>query len=311
MIYYVTCSIYSALSLLAFRIRRSEQFNKEIFLNIALLFGIMALIELPGFWYPASSSTGLIFKTYQQILFAILSLFTITFFVLKYLVPKRNSRIHYWVAGLTTIVFCAVNFYQIFAQNPVTQPEFSLTLLRVQIFIGIFILLYAVKVYRQDSPTGEYLHLLISGFFFWFLRQAIDNFSNAFSIVYFQENKYLELLNLFFLIIILLKKLNYSISDFGRIYEQMLYNQLKLGDIRIQRRGKTNLKFLVELGCNFFQTPKSLPIIIVLVGSPGFFTISFYQALNFTVNFLGILMLFLFTVQLYQKRLNQKFILNR
>lgn len=305
-IYYINCSIYSALSFLAFRIRRSEQFNKDIFLNIALLFGIMAVVELISFWNNSYFSLS---HVYQSILFASFGLFTISFIVSKYLASHLKSCIHYLIASATTIGFCLVNFCQYLARDGINNTC-SAELIRIYIFIGILIFVYALKVYKQDSPTGEYLHLLVIGFFFWFLRYGIDNFSNAYNLIIFQENKYLELLNLGFLLIILLKKLNYSTSDFGKFYEQMIYGQLKLGEIKIQRRGKNRLKFLVELGYNFFQTPKSLPILFVLIGSQGFFTISFYHALNFTVNFMFILIIFLFTAQVYRKRINQNYILD-
>lgn len=312
LIFYIICSIYGALSLIAIRIYQSEQFNKDIFLNIALLFGATALSEIPGFWSMIGNIPEAEFQIYQQIGLTIFSLFTVIFYVLKYLVDRQKSRICRGIAGAITLVIGMVNFYPVlFRQAAMTPAEYSAGMLSLRIFMGVFFALYAIKVYRHDTPTGEYLHLLLVGLFFWLLRQTIDAFSNVFDILYFQENKYLEFFNLIIILAILLKKLNYSVSDFGRIYEQIIYNQLKIKDLNIQRRGRSNIKSLVEAGHSFFQTPKSLPFVCVIFGTPGFFTISIYQALNFTVNFLFILFIFLFTVQLYQKRLGQNYILNQ
>jgi len=310
LIYYVTCSIYFALSLIALRIYKSEQFNKDIFLNISLLFGLMALTEIPGFRSVIGDLPAAEFHIYQQVVVTVFGFFTVIFYVLKYLVSWRMSLQHWGVSGAITLVVCALNYFLFFSRPTVlTHAEYSLVMLNLRIFMGVFFALYAIKVYRYDTPTGEYLHLLLVGLFFWVLRQTIDNFSNAFNIFYFQENKYLELFNIIIILVILLKKLNYSTSDFGRIYEQIIYNHLKINDLKIQRRGRSNLKYLVEVGHNFFQTPKSFPFVCVLFGTPGFFSISFYQVLNFSVNFLFILFLFLFTVQLHQKRLGKNYII--
>jgi len=309
-ILWINCSIYFLIGLLSLKIIVSDQFNKDIFTNIGILFIWISLSQLAACWLHklVNDPTTLIgIKFYQIFSVPFFSAFAIIYLALKYLFQKCPIIFLYLITFLITSVIVVFNlmpgWHYIQFEQVAENAYIKMSLFRINILILLFILVYAFKVYVNDRPTGEYLHLLVVGFFFWVINNLLGNLPSFFSAVQSTANQYLLFINLIFLGMILLKKLNYSTSEFSKFYEQQIYGTGKIGDVAIQRRGKANINFYIELGNQIFQKRRNITLILggwVVIHTA--IKIPTYLSLNFSINFVCIILLFLFSFHLFQRR---------
>lgn len=182
-IIWLNCSLYFALGLLSLRIFISEKFNKDIFLNIGILFIGISISQVITLWYTHGMTIVSIqdFQAYQKMATYYGASFVIIYFSLKYLWYRRTIFQLYPFAIFLTI---CINFLYLYIANLHGAAVFSAeqpfrSLLVGNILSMSFIGIYAVKAYISDHPTGEYLHVLMIGLYFWVLRDLFANFASA------------------------------------------------------------------------------------------------------------------------------------
>lgn len=308
----VNYSISFAIGLLALDIAKNEEFNKDVFTNIGGLFIWIAVSQVAVWWlnpFLNNQELNSTINFYYGLSVPSLTAYVIIFLGLKYLLPQMNTFLLYLTTTLITGLIIGLNFSLILpVLSPILSSSATAPIIYVRIYTLAFIviLIYAIKVYIQDKPTGEYLHLLMIGFFFLILRNLIDHLSCIYFLKHPDENQYLVMVNQLFLATILLKKLNYSLSEFGKFYERQIYGVNKLHDIMLVRRGKGNLNFYLQIGKKLFYNPTRIAIILV-----GWVILnismrwSFYITLNIMIHFASVILIFLLALHLYQRRLRK------
>ena len=99
----------------------------------------------------------------------------------------------------------------------------------------LLILVYAFFLYKYDRPNGEYINSLMTGLYVFQVIGFVDVIFQLTGGAEFSINQYILLLNLFYFLSVMLRKLRYTYSPFGEFYERIIFSNKNLFDLKIKR----------------------------------------------------------------------------
>lgn len=316
---WLNCSLFFATGLLSFKIQQAEKFNRDIFLFIGTLFTGISFLQL---FSVLSETITFIPENFlnltivsPQVFLILFAPFTIIHFTMRYLCFKCAKIKIFTISSVFTIIITFLNYDFHIKSNSLSLLQNSLIMHSILFFTYLsmifFMTFYAIRIIHSDAPTGEYLHPLMAGFFLWTLRGLINSGTLLLGSNIGMINEIHTLLNLLFIITILLKKLNYSMSDFGQFYEQVIYGSEKFFNINIKRRGDANVSFYISIGKLLFYNSTIIPALFLLgIGIQFSLNMPLFLIINFALNFLLTVLLFLFSIYVYQRRQRKGNVLN-
>ena len=102
----------------------------------------------------------------------------------------------------------------------------------------LFICLYGFINLKNDRPTGEYTNSIMVIFFFVFAQELLSYYPAFRKIIIFKIDQIVLTVSLILLLVVLLRKLTYNLSDTGKFYEALLQGEHEDLKLPIEARGK-------------------------------------------------------------------------
>ena len=315
-------SLYSLLFLLSVSIAKRDRHNKDIFINLSVLFLAYSLsfinIFLGKAYLLGSDYTAYLFLTYKRIVLCFLFNYSILYIPIKYMLYREKS----WKVYMTTSFIIIPVFLSIFSPylfesdhifylGEQFENDFYTRLFLLHIPSLLSFVLYALLLYRNDNVMGTHINLLMTFFFVFFIASMIEMVSRAFAIQIYSISQIILSMNLIFISIAFFKHLFFLRTVFGQFYENLLREGNGSNSVRVVRyRSGKNVFLLKVLKIYLIQRRYYLLSLAFVTGvafsifrMPVFFTIHF---LGFSLSFI---ILFLFINALYKKRKGNEYLL--
>jgi len=315
-------ALYFLLFILSLSIFRKDLHNRDIFINLSLLFFVYSFSFLNIFigdkYFFGNNYTEYYFFLYKKMILCFLFNFAVIYIVFKYLFLGQKTRLFY-ILTLTVLVPVFGTLFYPYIINPkiiFTLGRRYLQDLSRHIFLThglslVFILLYGYLLYKKDRIIGEYINPLMAFLFIFLVTDMVDKFSIIYQFQIYSISQYVLTTNLIFLSFVLFKKLFFLSSDYGQFYEALINKEVKTGKIRVQRRhGEINALIIRFFKLYFYQRRNYLLLLslLVFIGF-GYFQLPKFFTINVTVFLLCFIILFWFIGILYKKRAKLKYTL--
>lgn len=313
LISWINSSAYFLLFLISIFIVFRDEFNRDIFINLSftfILYSIVIFTIFIGSKYLFGDNI-LAYKIYpgKKILLHFLTTHSLFFISLKYILKKTRGIIVYLLSLSLAFLVVFTCFHDFFIDPSfIFHSQQAFTALHKGEFIAhiltlIPIIMYGTFLYRYDRPNGEYLNLVMVGFLFFTITGLVESAFRFFGETDHASSQIIMLIVLCLLFIILLKKLNYTYSAFGKFYEQAIFKKGYFLDIKLLRRGQSKISFFLYF-YQYFSSRKveySLLVIFILfyINISG---IPLYLKINIFVFMLIIFTVLIFFTSLYHKR---------
>ena len=313
-------ALYFFLFLIAMAILLKGRYNKDIYINLSLFLLVYSFSFLNIFigddYLLGSDRMMYYIYIYKQIVLSLFANFVIIYTVIKYLIPRQKTWVLYAIALgilMTAFVFRFLPYLRnpnhIFSLDESLFPDLHKRLLPIFCISLVFIGIYSYFLFIKDRILGTHISLLMAFFFIFLVSDIVGSLSEIYHFQIFSIGLYVCTINLMFLIAVLLRKLMFLSSVYGQFYEALIYNQINMGKLKIQRhRSQVNSQLLRFLKHYFFHRRNYLfsmifvtAILLFYFQFPTFFTI------NLSVLLLCILILFCFINALYKRRAKQKY----
>lgn len=315
-------AFYFLLFLLAIFIYFREPYNKDIYLNISLFMFVHAFSFINifvGEGFLIGDDYALYhFYIYRKIVLCFFFSLSIIYIVLKYLLMIKKTWLHYLI---TLSILMPVFLYRFYPYFEDSQFFFGLgasyltdihqRILFVYSLSLVSIFLYGYLLYKKDKILGTYINSLMAILFIFLVTDMVDMFSQIYDFHVFSLSQYVLTINLFFLFIILFRKLFFLCTEYGRFYESLINNKINLGKIKIKRhRSELNAQLFSLLKLYFYQRKNYLITLTIITAILfAYFQFPRYFTINVTAIFLCVTVLFWFVNALYNKRAKRKFTL--
>ena len=313
-------ALYFFLFLIAMAIFLKERYNKDIYFNLSLFLLVYSFSFLNIFigddYLLGSDRTMYYFYIYKQIVLSLFANFVIIYAVIKYLIPKQKTWILYSLALGILLTAFVLRFFpylrnpnHIFSLNESLFSDLHKRLLPIFYISLFFIGVYSYFLFIKDRILGTHISLLMAFFFIFLVSDIVGSLSEIYRFQIFSIGLYICTINLLFLIPVLLKKLMFLNSVYGQFYEALIYNQINIGKLKIQRhRSQVNSQLLRFLKLYFFHRRNYLfSLIFVTAILLFYFQFPKFLSINLSVLLLCILILFCFNNALYKRRAKQKY----
>ena len=315
-------AFYFLLFLLAVTICTKESANKDIFFNLSLSLLADSLSFLNVFigdgYLFGNNYTAYYILIYRRMVLFFFFNFAILYIVLKYLFSHLKMwRVYLLTLAVLLPAFLAQfypyiqNAHFIFTLGDRLFPDLYRRALLIHALSFFFVLLYGYLLLKKDRLLGEYINALMAFFFVFLVIEMIEMLSKIYSFQVFSITQYIITINLFFLCIILFKKLYFLCSEYGRFYETLIRTKTTRGKIPIQRRRSETNALLIQILKLYIYQRRNYLLTLSLFTSVGFIYFQFPKF--FTINVTALLccsmVLFLFINALYKRRSKQKFTL--
>lgn len=303
----------------AIAIAKRDKTNKDVFINISILFAVDGLGYFNMFigqdYLFGTNNLGYFVYQYHIITFHLLLNFCMVYILIKVLFNRLSYKLRYFYTLLTLLIINCLIFLPYFLKPThafdSVQTLFS-DLYKRTFHLNILTLLstlyYGKHVYKNNRILGEYINPLVAYFFIYLFADLIDNLSMIYNFQIYNIRLYFVSLNFIFLSYILFKKLVYTYSDFGQFYESLIAGGHGMGNVKIIPRNQAShsltfqvLKIYIYQRRHFIMTLVMLvALAIMLFELPVFFT------LNLIALFAGLGIIYSFYASLYKKREKQK-----
>jgi len=307
---WVNRSLYFLAFLLSVYILQRDCYNRDIFLNLAILFFTCVAVGISIFvgkhFTFGDDYLAYTLFTWHKILPSSLLAFSVIFITVKYLFREKGALFCYLTTLLIVAPFFVFHFYPYLLDRyyvlrtgvpSLYQHVFHMALLPL-FFTGA----YGIFLYRHDRPTSEYLNLIMVWFFVVVSQELVDAFCSYKGITLFTARQYILVLNLVFLIAVLWKKFVYTYSPFGTFYEDLVFSRSGL-KLSLRRRKETNAKILAFLK-SYFGLRKNVfaSLAFLLVFLMSYFRVPLFWQLNLVVTVACLMVVTVFFASLYEKR---------
>lgn len=313
LISWINSSAYFLLFLISIFIVFRDEFNRDIFINLSctfILYSIVIFTIFIGSKYLFGDNI-LAYKIYpvKKILLHFLTTYSLFFISLKYILKKTRGIIVFLLSlsiSLGVVFTCFHNF--LIDSSYIFRSQEAFKVLHRGDFIVyalmlIPIIMYATFLYRYDRPNGEYLNLVMVGFLFFTVTGLVESAYQFFGGTDHANSQIILLIVLCVLFIILIKKLNYTYSAFGKFYERILFKKDYFTDIKLLRRGQSKISFFHYFyhyfSCRKIEFSTSIIISLFCINISG---IPIYIKINIFVFMLSIFTVLIFFTSLYHKR---------
>lgn len=315
-------SIYFLLLLLAVSILIKDVNNRDIFINLSLYLLVHSLSFLNIFigekYIFGNSYTQYYIFHYKNMSFCFIFNFFIIYTVIKYMLTNQKTQVLYILTFAILLPIFITNFfpYLKFPKFIFTLGDKYLNDLYQRTFLTnglsfIFVCLYGYLLYKKDKILGEYINLLMASLFVFLVTNMIDNLSVIYKFKVFSISQYMLTINLIFLTIILLKKLCFLCSDYGKFYENLIRRKTSMGKIQVKRhRSKMNALLLRTLKLYLYQRRNYILLLILLTSIAfSYFEFPKFITINLIAYICCFLILFWFIDALYKRRERQEYII--
>ena len=311
-------AFYFLLFLLAIFIFFRESNNKDIYLNISLFMFVHSFSFLNIFlgegYLIGDDYTQYHFFVYRKMVLCFFFNLAIIYIVLKYLLMIKKTWLHYLII---LSILIPVFLYRFFPYFKDSQFFFGLgasyltdiyqRILFVYSLSLVSIFLYGYLLYKKDKILGTYIISLMAILFIFLVTDMVDMFSHLYEFHIFSLSQYVLTINLFFLFIILFRKLFFLSTEYGRFYENLINNKIIFGKIK-RHRSELNARLFGLLKLYFYQRKNYLITLCIITAILfAYFQFPRYFTINVTAIFLCITLLFWFVNALYNKRTKRRF----
>jgi hypothetical protein len=315
-------SIYFLLFLLSIAIALNDSYNRDVFACIAIYLIANALsfiVIFMGEQYLLCSNYSVYYWIhYKKIILTALLVFCILYLVLKYILSScRPVKLALLTLLLVTVTF-GISFYAywrnpdlIFIMGEDYRQDLYRRLLAPHLFSIAAILVYGLFLYQKDRILGTYINLLMASLTLLVICGVVEALSEMYLFKIHDISQYIISINISLLSVVLMKKLCFISSDYGRFYEDLHQQKICLGQIPIQRyRSEINARLLHILKIYIVQKKFYLMILLTL----AILILTCLEIPRYcTAYVIAILIclggLFLYVNALYKKRARRKFIL--
>lgn len=305
------CNFWIFLSAMAIALQ--DDHNRSIFINLSLLFLIdtssLMNIFIGTQYLIGTDRMAYLFYQYHIIVSCIAYNFIILFVVVKLIVGKR-IKVLYLITGLITLlitVFLFGSYFtsptHAFSSTQMLVSDLYLRTFRFNILALLCSLTYGFILLFKNKNSGEYVNLIVIYFFITSILDLVHDLSMIYRFRLYGIHLFLLAASVVFISVVLFKKLVYTYSDFGRFYENLLYQE-EYGKVRIiPRYQKTYRLLFAVLKMYIIQRRQYLLVLVLLIiGGISYFECPVFFTFNLiALGFSGGI-IFLFYNSLYKKR---------
>ena len=317
-------SFYLLLLLLCISIACKDKHNKDIFINLSVLFLGYSFsfvnIFLGEEYLIGSNYTAYNFLVYKRIGLCFLFNFAILYIPVKYCLYRKHSWKIYLVAMAIITPIFLTDFFPYFF-----KPDYIFTLgdgFENDLYIRLFLLhipslfsfiFYALLLYKNDNVMGTHINLLMTFFFIFFIASMIQMVSRAYALQVYSISQIILSVNMIFISIILFKHLFFLRTVFGQFYENLIRKRDASERVRVVRYRSGKNAFLLKILKVYLVQRRHYLLTLAFITGVGFST--FRMPIFFTLHLFGFslcfIILFIFIDALYKKRNRTKFLLPR
>ncbi|MBN2410078.1 hypothetical protein JXQ31_00205 [candidate division KSB1 bacterium] len=154
---------------------------------------------------------------------------------------------------------------------------------------------------------GEYSHSIMTVLALVSIREVSSAFSQLKSVYLFGIDNIFLTLALIALNFFLLKKLNFVYSTAGQIYSQILHNRLSIGNLKIE--GRDAKGFMVFASFVYYLYSRKIiifPILLIISFIIKYLNPPFILSLNIITFAIVTLFVFIYLINVYNRRIKNK-----
>lgn len=316
-------ALYFLLFLLSLAISLAEPNNREVYVNMAILFFLHSLSFVNVFmgddYLFGSGAFAFYFYIYKNIIFIFFFNFCIIYLMIRYLFIRHSKSAAY---GLTLLVLLPVfiyNFYPFFQGAEWTVAlggaVFPILFKRILMthFLSLFFMIgYGIKLLRTDRNMGHYINTINALFFVFLVILIVDAVSEVYQFQIYATSQVILTSILIFFGIVLVKKLVFINSEYGQFYESLIRNQGKLGRLAVRRHNSDLNTQLIQLARGYLAYRRNyLFLLFYLTASIIlYFRFPGYTTLNCIMIVFSVSVVFWVIAMLYKKRQRQHSIMH-
>jgi len=319
---WVNEALYFLLFLLSLAISLVEPNNKEVYINMAILFFIHSLSFVNVFmgegYLFGSTAFAFNYYIYKNIIFIFLFNFCIIYSMVRYLFSRQSKAEAY---GLTLLILLPVfiyNFHPFLLGakwiSNLGGSVFPVLFKRILMthFLSLFLMIgYGVKLLKTDRNMGHYINTINALFFVFLVILMADAVSEVYQFQIYATSQIILTSILIFFGIVLVKKLYFINSEYGQFYESLIRNQGRLGRLAVKRHNSDLNTQLVQLARGYLTHRRNYLFLLSYATASVivYFRFPRYTTLNFFIIVFSVAVVFWVIAMLYKKRQRQHFIM--
>ncbi|MBN2013218.1 hypothetical protein JW960_28065 [candidate division KSB1 bacterium] len=278
----VNYSLYFLIFLISFHIYRQAKRNRYIFLNFTLL----SLVYSLGFIHLFVGNEYLIGSDYlmyrlfpyRKFLLSLLMGTMIVFVIIDYLFHHERTVVKYIKTFIIILpIHAALYFRFLVNANYVLiqghYRELQLCVIESHLLAFFFIGLYGFQYYKNERPIGELINPMMGIFFFLVVYDIVDGITELYGVLS-PKSQYILTIILILIAVLLFRKLRSVTSEYGRFYDDLLFNEAKLR-IKVKKKQSTLRSILNKWGLYFNIVPNRIFFIILMLISSTLFIFFF------------------------------------
>ena len=313
---------YFFLFLLSLALAVKDSYNRDIFVNLCVLFVAHAFsfvnIFLGNDYLLGNVYTQWYFFIYRKILLCFLFNFSIMYIVFKYVFPGRKLWKNY---SMTLLLIAPIFLYNFMPYLADLDFGFTLENVRADLFKRIlytdglslvFIPVYGIVLYRTDRILGTWMNWLMAAFFVFGATSIVEMYSKVYGFQIFSISVYILMTNLIFISVILFKKMLFHLTAFGQFYEDLVHQNIDVGKVKFQRYKATTNALILQVIRIYVSQRKNYLFALVCLTALGFayFRLPWFFTLNIVAILGCFILIFWFLCSLSKKRAEKEYIIH-
>ena len=290
-----------------------DNHNRSIFINLSLLFLIdtssLVNIFIGNQYLIGSDRMAYLFYQYHIIVSCIAYNFSILFILVK-LITGKPVKVLCLISGLVTLLISALLFgsYFIspthaFSSAQILVSDLYLRTFQFNILALLCSMTYGLVLLFKNKNSGEYINLIVIYFFITSILDLVHDLSMIHHFRLYGIHLFLLAASVLFISVVLFKKLVYTYSDFGRFYENLLFQEVH-GKVKIIPRYQRTYHLLFAVLKMYIIQRRQylLALVLLIIGAVFYFKWPFFFTCNLIALSSGGGIIFLFYNSLYKKR---------
>jgi len=307
---WINCSLYFLIAVVSFTIFKANAYNKEIYFNIFITFllfslGIVSIFIGENYSF-GNDYIGWYVYEYRKIGLAFLLSFTVIYIGVKKIWGCKSVALNYIFTALIIMPFFLVLFKDFLLDKDFLFKT-HYVLLYKNLFLFkllplLFICLYGLVSLKYDRPMGEYTNSTMAIFFLILGQELFSYYSSIRKIIIIQIDQFILTISLILLLVVLLKKVAYILSEIGKFYEALLQGHHKELEPLVELRSKKGLLtfrfflYYLDYRRNFF-----LFVVILFALGINIVNLPLFLKLNIFLISLFFLIIVLYFSRLYSR----------